>query len=119
MSHPVQEEDKIPIPKIIAVAVIALIVFGIGATWAVAIQRSEQHSIVQEHHTNGPDRSGSPEVGIVYQTPFNRSRYANDVKDAKEAWLTSYGWVDKAKGSVHVPIDQAMRKYVSSQEAAK
>lgn len=118
MSHPIQEEDKIPIGKIVVVAIVALAVFGVGAVWAVAIQRSEQHSIVQEHHSNGPDVAGSPEVGIVYQTPFTSARYADDKKDEKEAWLTHYGWVDKAKGTVHVPIDQAMRKYVSQQSSS-
>lgn len=27
----------------------------------------------------------------------------------KQAQLTSYGWVDRAKGIVHIPIDEAMR----------
>lgn len=28
----------------------------------------------------------------------------------KQARLTSYGWVDRAKGIVHIPIDEAMRR---------
>lgn len=27
----------------------------------------------------------------------------------KQARLTSYGWIDRAKGIVHIPIDDAMR----------
>jgi hypothetical protein len=28
----------------------------------------------------------------------------------KQARLTSYGWVDRAKGIIHIPIDEAMRQ---------
>lgn len=30
--------------------------------------------------------------------------------DSKIRWLNSFGWVDKAQGIVHVPIDDAMRR---------
>src|SRR5262249_2386448 len=30
-------------------------------------------------------------------------------RQAEEAALTSYGWVDKAAGTVHIPIEDAMR----------
>lgn len=55
-------------------------------------------------------------------SPFNNSRAIpptprlqvdpaadlNQVRGAQEEMLNSYGWVDKASGTVHVPIDRAM-----------
>jgi hypothetical protein len=111
--HPVQEEDRIPVGKIVLVAVVSLAVFAIGVVWSVSIQRSENQTIVQWHKSIGPDKIGEPEVGIVYQLPFNKSAYAEDKKAEKQLWLSHYGWTDKAKGTVHTPIDVAIQKYVS------
>ena len=113
MSHPIQEEDRIPVGKIVLVAVVSLAVFAVGVVWSVSIQRSENQTIVQWHKPAGPDQTGKPEVGIVYQLPFNKSAYAEDKKAEKELWLNHYGWTDKAKGTVHVPIETAIQKYVS------
>jgi hypothetical protein len=113
VSHPVQEEDRIPVGKIVLVAAVSLAVFAVGVVWSVSIQRSENATIVQWHKTIGPEHANTPEVGIVYQTPFNKSAYANDKKAEKELWLNHYGWTDKAKGTVHMPIETAIQKYVS------
>ena len=113
MSHPVQEEDRIPVGKIVLVAAVSLAVFAVGVVWSVSIQRSENDSIVQWHKTLGADHTNAPEVGIVFQTPFNKSAYADDKKAEKQLWLSHYGWTDKAKGTVHTPIDVAIQKYVS------
>lgn len=117
--HPVQEEDRIAIPTILVVAVVSLLTFGVGVIWAVSIQRSENKTVVQWHKANGPDEAGKPEVGIVFQTPFNKSAYAEEKKAEKTEWLAHYGYSDKAKGVVHIPIDQAIQKYVQSAGAAK
>ena len=62
---------------------------------------------------------GKPEVGIVYQLPFNKSAYAEEKKAEKQLWLNHYGWTDKAKGTVHTPIDVAIQKYISQAGAGK
>lgn len=112
MSHPVQEEDRIATGKIILTAVVSLIIFGIGVLWAVSIQRTEQHRVVAE--VGNPTSAGKPEVGIVYQWPFFVSHYGQDKLEAKRAELESYGWVDKKAQVVHIPIEEAMKKYVAT-----
>jgi hypothetical protein len=114
VSHPVQEEDRIASGKIIATAVISLAIFGVGALWSISIQKAEMGSIVSEAAPAVPTEAGKPEVGIVYQWPFNVSHYANDKAAEKQAWLSTYGWVDKKNGVVHVPIEEAMQKYVAT-----
>jgi hypothetical protein len=119
VSHPIQEEDHIATGKIVATAIISLLIFGIGVVWAVTILQGEAHHVVQQAGPPGPASAGAPEVGIVYQWPFNVSHYAADEAAARKGWLESYGWVDKSAGVVHVPIEQAMQRYVQQAGGGK
>jgi len=113
MSHPVQEEDRIATGKIILVAGVSLAIFGVGTVWAISILHDEQKALGTRPVETGPAAAGAPEVGIVYQWPFNISHFAQDKEEEKKAWLESYGWVNKDLKVVHIPIDQAMERYVS------
>jgi hypothetical protein len=115
MSHPVQEEDRVASGKILAVGIISIALFAVGAVWSVSIQNRNMGGITEEPiagtvQQNYPMR---PEVGIVYQWPFNQSHYGDDKRDDKREWLDSYGWVDKSAGIVHLPIEVAMKKLVA------
>lgn len=37
-------------------------------------------------------------------------RELKDFRAGQDAWLHSYGWVDRSHGVVHIPIDRAMKK---------
>jgi hypothetical protein len=113
--HPVQEEDRIATGKIIATGVVSLLLFGVGAIWSVKIQRDEMKSIVTSPHIYGPTEIGKGEIGLVYQWPFNLSHYAADKVEAKKIPLDQFGWVDKHAGVVHIPIDQAIARYLATQ----
>ena|SRR5438270_3696445 len=119
MSHPIQEEDRIASAKIILTAIVSLLIFGVGVVWAVSIENNEykNNGVIPEE--TGPAAKGAPEVGIVYQWPFNLSHYAADKVEEKKSWLESYGWVDKNAKTVHIPIEQAMERYVSQAGGAK
>jgi hypothetical protein len=116
--HPVQEEDRIATGKIVATGVVSLALFGVGAIWSVKIQRDEMKSIVTAAPL-GPVEAGKPEIGLVYQWPFNLSRYADEKVEAKKVPLDQYGWVDKHGGVVHIPIENAIQLYVTKAGAAK
>jgi hypothetical protein len=119
VTQPIQEEDRIATGKIVATAIISLAVFGVGVVWSISIQRNENKSIVTQMHPAGPAEAGAPEVGIVYQWPFNVSKYGEEKKAELEARLHSYGWADKSAKVVHIPIDEAMKKYVSQAGGGK
>jgi hypothetical protein len=112
MSHPVQEEDRIATGKIVATAVISLAIFGLGVVWSISIQRNENKTIITQLAPAGPAQAGAPEVGIVYQWPFNTSNYAAEKAEQTKGRLESYGWVDKNAKVVHIPIEQGMEKWV-------
>jgi hypothetical protein len=119
MSQPIQEEDRIATGKILATAIVSLIIFGIGVLWAISIQRGEMHSLVTPLHNAEHAVAGAPEVGIVYQWPFNISDFGPDHKKKVEAQLNSFGWVDKNAKVVHIPIEEAMKKYVAQSGGQK
>ncbi len=119
MSHPVQEEDRIATGKIVITAIVSLSIFGVGALWSISIQRAENKTIVSQLHPAGPAQAGAPEVGIVYQWPFAVSQFANDKAAVTKGRLERYGWVDKSAKVVRIPIEEAMKKYVSQAGGTK
>jgi hypothetical protein len=50
------------------------------------------------------------EIGIVDQVPFTADKRLPLWRAARKAELESYGWVDRAKGTVHIPIEAAMEQ---------
>ena len=119
VTQPIQEEDKIATGKIIVTAVVSLAVFGVGAVWSISIQRSENKSIVTPMNVATPAMAGAPEVGIVYQWPFNVSEYGLEKKAETKARLEHYRWADKNAKVVRIPIDVAIQKYVSQAGGGK
>ncbi len=119
MSHPIQEEDRIATGKIVAVAVISLAIFGIGVVWAISIQRDQSQSIVTHAQPARLAEKSAPEVGIVDQWPFDESHYGQDKAAYTKGRLEHYGWVDKNAKVVHIPIEQAMDKWVSQAGGTK
>ena len=115
MSHPVQEEDRIASGKIFLVGFVSIAIFIGGAIWSVSIQNRNMGGIIEEPLAGTVQAAVpmKPEVGIVFQHAFNQSRYADDKREEKRAWLESYGWADKSAGVVHMPIEDAMKKLVA------
>ncbi|HEX4667078.1 MAG TPA: hypothetical protein VH207_10790 [Chthoniobacterales bacterium] len=59
--------------------------------------------------------------GSSYEEDRARAR-AEKLKTAEEEWgktMSSYGWVDKAKGVAHIPIDRAMQLELADLQAKK
>lgn len=57
-------------------------------------------------------RAGGPEVATLPATVSmlqpDPVRDMNEMRDAQLGRLSSYGWVDREKGVVHIPIEKAM-----------
>ena len=52
------------------------------------------------------------EVGIVDYVPFDADDRLEHWQQEKAKALNSYGWVDKKKGLIHIPIDEAMKDVI-------
>jgi hypothetical protein len=116
-SHGVQEHehaDGMNLGKIIVVGVVALAVFTAGIIWAYFLMKGFRSDIHKNGEAAPATELGKKEIGIVDQVLFSDDHRLEDWKAAHRKRLDGVGWVDKAKGIVHIPIEQAMQKVVAS-----
>jgi len=99
------EEDRIATGKLVAVGIGALVVFFLASAVAVSFLRVRQG----EHPPLPvPPDVGRSKIGIVEQQQFSVALRGERDRAARLERLRSFGWVDRAGGVVHVPIDRAM-----------
>ena len=111
-----QAEEAISWFKVIGTGLGALIVFAI-AVWVTARYMGLREKSLQPL---GPDpipaEIGRPEINIVDQVPFDVTRALQTYRAERIERLSSWGWVDKKAGTVHMPIDRAMDLVVKEQK---
>lgn len=93
--------------------------FGLGLA-AVALTLSaarlwEAHALPEAKAP--PPQVGAKEIARVFQAPFPLENSARDEREAQRARLDGYGWVDRERGIIHLPIERAMQLIVSSEPA--
>ena len=102
-----QEPEQFYGPRIVLIGIITLVIFALAVVWSTRIMSSR----VRDNEPTGkptlPSEIGKPEIGIVDQVPFEQAHEARNLRAAKLKQLSSYGYIDKAKGTVHVPIERA------------
>ena len=111
-------EDGINIRYIVTVGVISLAVFAASTVVAWLIMKAD---LPDENSPEAPAKAafvGSPEIGLVDTPMFDDDNRLAEWKAAKAKRLTTYGWVDKAKGVVHIPIDKAMDQVINQAASA-
>jgi hypothetical protein len=101
-----QERDRINTPRIIVVSIGSLIIFALGvlAAWWMLDVRTRRFQ--PQGPPPPPALAGEPKIGMVEQRPF---AIPSDFMDRQRQRLSSYGWVDRARGQVHIPIERAMQ----------
>jgi hypothetical protein len=107
------EVDKIDFKKVIAVGVVSLVIFALASWWAIAILHSERAMLNKRGEIHRPTEIGSAEIGIVDQVPFESDSRLAQWRAERAAVLNGYGWVDRAHGIIHIPIERAMDAVVS------
>jgi hypothetical protein len=100
------EEDRISTGKILLVGIASLVLFFLGGLATVMF-----HDAVRAARPGPPipREVGSSKIAMVEQQLFDRSRRGSLDRAAREERLRAYGWVDRTKGVVHLPIDRAMQ----------
>jgi hypothetical protein len=108
-----QAEEAIHWGKVLGVGIGALIAFTI-AVWITARFMQTRERMLQP---NGPDpvprQIGEGEIGIVDQVPFDVARAAAQYRRERLERLGSWGWVDRKRGIVHMPVEKAMDAVVA------
>ncbi len=111
-AHAPSNEDDVNIKKIVMIGAISLVIFFISAVIAYYILKVDTATLQAAGVAKPGKLIGQPEIGIVDQVPFDIDHRLEDWRAAKHKHLTSFGWVDRAQGKIHVPIDQAMDEFI-------
>lgn len=107
-AHPPAEEDRLPSGKIYAVGIVALIVFFLGSLAAGLSMRAVRLEVNPTGPAPLPQEAGRAKIGMVEQRLFEQSNMGPVWREAAHHRLATFGWIDKEKGIVHVPIERAM-----------
>jgi hypothetical protein len=103
------EEDRIHTPMVVGVGVASLVIFLLAGAAAVGYLKMRQG---QHPPLVIPPEAGQSKIGMVEQDLFDVAVRGEQDLARRRARLGSYGWVDREKGVVHVPIDRAMELVV-------
>lgn len=120
MKHPAQEPDLVPSNLVVAVILGVIIAIAIGclaasaiAAWRTAEQRSNP-SALSERMRGVPPEVVPPEVNAMETVPFTVEAQGLTSHQVAETWLSGYGWVDRGRRIVRVPIDVAFDVYLAN-----
>jgi hypothetical protein len=103
-------QDDVDYGKVIIVGVLSLLLFAVSIAWSTFVWKG---TIKDTEAKTGKAREidmSRTEQGIVDQVPFVSDKRLPGWRAARKHDLESYGWVDKSKNLVHIPIEAAMDK---------
>jgi len=107
--------DGMNLKKIVMVGVGSLAIFAVGIVWAYFIMVGHRKTLLETTGRAAPaSELGKQEIGIVDQVVFSHDNRLELWKAERAKHLASYGWVNRAKGVAHMPIEEAMRRVVAS-----
>lgn len=106
--------DEMNLKKIVAVGVVALIVFAVGIVAAYFLWVGQIADVRKDGAEKPRAELGKSEIGIVDQALFSDDNRLDVWRAEHKKRLETYGWIDKAKGIAHMPIEQAMAKVIAS-----
>jgi hypothetical protein len=116
--HFEQEPEDFKGPRLVLIAAVTLLIFAIAVLWSTKIWR-ERTRDNQPTRPEMPRELGSPEIGMVDQLPFEQNVQWPKLREDKLRRLSTYGWVDKQKGTVHIPIEKAMEQVIAEGRGRK
>lgn len=102
-------EDGVNIKKIVLVGVVSLVIFALSAVVAWAMLVTDTARLHEEQGVPPtPTEIGKDEIGIIDMIEFDADRRLEEWTAAKKKRLSTYGWSDRSKSLIHIPIDKAM-----------
>jgi hypothetical protein len=112
-AHVQGTDDDVSMKKIIAVGVVSLVVFALSAVVAYVILRRDEAELRQRGVA--PMATGlarKHEIGMVDYIPFDADARLDRWRAEKAKALNSYGWVDRSKRIIHIPVEEAMKELI-------
>ena len=103
MRHPPQESD------VLSAGFIARIAFGVAMTAAAAL--SVAYLLGGSHRQS--IQAMQPDINAIETSPFSTEAQGFDEHRSEEGRLSSYGWVDRNKRVIHVPMNVAFELWLA------
>ncbi|WP_437729695.1 hypothetical protein [Sorangium sp. So ce1335] len=111
-----QEEDHLPWRRILAIAFAVIVIFAILGAWSWMILRGREAALRSVGRTAEHAREGFEPRGVVSgvdQRIFRRKATGEEglgevLNRRKREELGRFGWADRERGLVKIPIEDAM-----------
>jgi len=113
---PLQAEEAISWFKVIGTGVAALILFAIATFITFRFMHAREKALQPIGPIATPAQMGEAEINIVDQIPFDVSRKLQTYRRERIERLSSWGWMDKKAGTIHMPIGRAMDLVIQDQK---
>jgi hypothetical protein len=109
-----QEPDLIASRPVLLVVVATVVLTAVGVAVAWLLEVGQLGAIQGDAPPPRPPRIPT-EVSAIETQIFARRAQGLEDNRAAERWLSSYGWIDREQGVVHIPIEAAIELYLSRQ----
>ena len=109
MKHPAQEPDVIHGRAVTAIGAGVIVATVAGVIVAMLIERGRIHEL---HVASTPPPPFTGDINAMETRPYTVEAQGLDQHTRDEAVLGSYGWIDRAHGVVHIPIEAAFELYL-------
>ncbi len=105
-----QESDRSYNLKAVGVAAAFLAASLAGVFWAYLILKARSDVLVPKGVPIFVRELRTPETGIVIKTLFDIDTRFDDLRAKQEKELATWGYADREKKLVHMPIEEAMKR---------
>jgi hypothetical protein len=115
-----QEEDIVAERKLTRLGVLAVVVavLSVGVAALLLGKDPTRVGVEPKERAKTEPSVAPPTLGIIEQTLIEHEKRGVDQRSVEEERLHRYGWVDRAEGIAHIPIDKAMDLIVAQSTRA-
>jgi hypothetical protein len=111
-----QDEDIVPTRRIVLVLIVTIAVTLGGILWAGLLLGFRERALRPEGTAGvllgaaaAGERKAPPGPQAIFGEPFDLGMPGQEENRRARERLASWGWVDREKGVVHVPVEEVMK----------
>lgn len=116
-----QERDELPGKTVVGVIVGILVAIAIGVLAAAGLESCRTHQLgaLSPKMPHQPPNAMPPKVNAIETRPFTEQALGLADRASALERLESYGWVDRERGVVHIPIGRAFGLYLERRKETR